>query len=63
MGLLRFDQLCDGEFMAMVKLSPRIPLRDSMFIKTFTSDPHHQDNGNEQVMVNTHNEKKKLPVD
>lgn len=29
-GLLRFDHLCDGEFMAMVKLSPRIPLREEM---------------------------------
>lgn len=33
MGLLRFDHLCDGEFLAMVKLAPRIPLRDSMFLK------------------------------
>lgn len=43
--------------MAMVKLSPRIPLRDSMFIKTFTGAPY-QDNGSEQ-MINTNNEKKK----
>ena len=35
MGLLRFDHLCDGEFLAMVKLAPRIPLRDSMlFLRT-----------------------------
>lgn len=32
-GLLRYDHLCDGEFLAMVKLSPRIPLRDQLMLK------------------------------
>lgn len=32
-GLLRFDHLCDGEFLAMVKLSPRLPLRDQLLLK------------------------------
>lgn len=31
-GLLRFDHLCEGEFLAMVKLSPRLPLKDHLLL-------------------------------